>query len=174
MGRLDKLLAMDFPGLDDLPLHEIATVRTGPEFSQLRRDLGQALDRVLGDAVTGGPEWGRVAKRQLSAELGDSRERFQRGISKSRVLGRAALKATKPFVLTFASIDTGVGLVLDAMGGDTLQEALTDGAMSGALVGALRTIGIVRAEYGEEWQRSQQALEAARRQVSVLSKPDPD
>ena len=38
------------PGLESLSLRDIAKVRGGPEFSALRRDLGNALDRVLGGA----------------------------------------------------------------------------------------------------------------------------
>ena len=72
VGRLDKLLAMPFPGLAGLPLRDIVKVREGPEFSALRRDLGQALDRVLGELTPGAPDWGRRAGRQLAAELADS------------------------------------------------------------------------------------------------------
>jgi hypothetical protein len=178
VGRLDKLLAMEFPGLDNLPLSEIAAVRTGPEFTQLRRELGDALDRVLGDPASDDPEWGDRARQQLADELADSRDRFQRSIDKSPVLRRSAREAPRDFVLSFASVGTGVGLLQALVGHETLAAALAEAVVGSAITGALLTMGIVVGDYRRERRlpesapRDRGAL-AAHRHLCVLSPPDP-
>jgi hypothetical protein len=178
-GRLDKLLAMPFPGLERLPLRDITKVREGPELSALRRDLGRALDRVLGDPTSGDLDWGHRAGQQLAAELADSRERIRRDVDKSQVLRRASRRTTRNFVLSFGSVGTGASLVHDLLESGSLEAAVLKGLVDGAVAGALTTIGIVRDEYRRDRQlpagapRDPGAL-AAYHHLCVLSPPDPD
>lgn len=170
---------MPFPGLERLPLRDITKVREGPEFSTLRRDLGRALDRVLGDPASSDLDWGHRAGQQLAAELADSRERIRRDVDKSQVLRRASRRAARSFVLSFGSVGTGVSLVQDLLESGNLEAAMLKGLVGGTVAGALTTIGIVRDEYRRDRQlpagapRNPGAL-AVYHHLCVLSPPDPD